>query len=215
MKILIAEDDLVSRTVLERTLHDWGHEIVVVCDGEEAWNALRQDDAPKLAVLDWMMPVLDGLEVCRRLQSLQRAEPTYIVMLTALHRKEDVVAGLDGGANDFITKPFDRKELHARIRVGERMILLQRTLAERVVALEAALAQVKQLQGLLPICSYCKNVRDDQNYWLRVDDYLTAHSEMRFSHGICPDCYRKVVLPGFAADGIALDGETPPPTVAE
>jgi DNA-binding response OmpR family regulator len=205
MKILIAEDDQVSRTALERTLQSWRHEVVVVCDGESAWNVLKSDDAPKLAILDWMMPGINGAEVCRRARELGRAEPTYLILLTAKHRKEDVAVGLYSGANDFVTKPFDRRELHARIRVGERVTALQSELVERVHALEIALAQVKQLQGLLPICCYCKNVRDDQNYWRQVDEYLTSHSDVRFSHGICPDCYRDIALPELALQGIKPD----------
>jgi sigma-B regulation protein RsbU (phosphoserine phosphatase) len=207
MKILIAEDDPISRVVLERTLTSWGHEVVVVCDGEAAWEILKRADAPKLAILDWMMPLVDGLEVCRRVRTLARTEPTYIILLTAKHQKEDIANGLDSGANDYVTKPFDRRELRARLNVGERMTILQRDLAERVHALEAALEQIHQLQTLLPICSYCKSVRDDQNYWQKLDTYFAKHSDVQFSHGICPDCYRDVVVPEMAALGIDLDKE--------
>jgi CheY-like chemotaxis protein len=205
MKMLIAEDDQVSRTVLERALQGWGHEVVAVSDGNDAWNLLQQDDAPKLAILDWMMPGLDGVEVCRRVRGLERSEPTYIILLTAKHQKDDVVAGLNNGANDYVTKPFERRELQARVQVGERMTALQHELAERIRELEAAMAQVKQLQGLLPICSYCKAVRDDENYWQHVDAYIEAHSEAKFSHGICPDCFRNVVMPEMTALGIDCD----------
>jgi sigma-B regulation protein RsbU (phosphoserine phosphatase) len=205
MKILIAEDDPISRIVLERTLTSWGHEVVVVCDGQAAWEILKRDDAPKLAILDWMMPHIDGLEVCRRVRSLTHSEPTYIILLTAKQQKADVASGLESGANDYVTKPFDRRELRARLDVGERMTNLQRDLAERVQALEAALEQIHQLQTLLPICSYCKNVRDDQNYWQKLDTYFAKHSDVQFSHGICPDCYRDIVVPGLAAQGIELE----------
>lgn len=205
MKILIAEDDPISRVVLERTLTNWGHEVVVVCDGQSAWDILQRGDAPKLAILDWMMPLIDGLEVCRRVRALARSEPTYIIFLTAKHQKDDIASGLDSGANDYVTKPFDRRELRARLDVGERMTKLQRDLAERVHSLEAALEQIRQLQMLLPICSYCKNVRDDQNYWQKLDTYFAKHSDVQFSHGICPDCYRDVVVPEMAAQGIELE----------
>lgn len=121
--------------------------------------------------------------------------PAYVIMLTAKSEKQDVVAGLCAGADDYITKPFNRLELHARIKVGIRIAELQKTAADRVVELELALSRVKQLQGLLPICSYCKKVRDDQNYWQQVDSYITKHSEVEFSHGICPDCYVRLVEP--------------------
>jgi len=204
MKILIAEDDAISRVVLERTLKSWGHEVVVVCDGQAAWDILQRADAPKLAILDWMMPFVDGLEVCRRVRTLERAEPTYVILLTAKQQKEDIVSGLDSGANDYVTKPFDRRELRARLNVGERMTVLQRDLAERVRSLEVALEQIQQLQTLLPICSYCKSVRDDENYWQKIDTYFAKHSDVQFSHGICPDCYRDVVMPEMAALGIDL-----------
>ncbi|MBP3960457.1 response regulator [Gemmata sp. G18] len=198
-RALIAEDDPVSRTLLERTLQGWGYEVVVTCDGAEAWAALLADDAPHLAILDWMMPGLEGTEVCRRVRALAQSIPTYVILLTARGQSDDIVAGLDSGADDYVTKPFDRQELRSRIRVGERVIALQQGLAERVQELEAVLGQVKELKGLLPICSYCKAVRDDQNYWHRVETYITAHSAARFSHGICPGCWKGVVEPELAS----------------
>ncbi|HUE16799.1 MAG TPA: response regulator transcription factor [Planctomycetaceae bacterium] len=193
MKILIAEDDLVSRTMLSRLLTTWGHEVVVTIDGQAAWDILQRDDAPKLAILDWMMPEMDGVEVCRRVHRRERSEPTYLILLTAKDRTEDVVEGLNSGANDYLVKPFDRRELEARVRVAERMVSLQHDLAERVRELQDALAQIHQLQGLLPICSYCKKIRDDGNYWQQVDGYLSTHAGVQFSHGVCPDCYAQCI----------------------
>jgi len=168
---------------------------VVAADGAEAWSVLQRDDAPSLAILDWMMPELAGVEICRRMREIPTSTPPYLILLTARAERGDVVAGLDAGANDYLTKPFDRAELRARVQVGAQVLELQRKLAERVLELEDTLAQVKQLQGLLPICSYCKNIRDEQNYWQRVDSYLMEHADVMFSHGICPDCYRDVVQP--------------------
>lgn len=195
MKILIAEDDTVSRRVLAATLEMFGYEVVVAADGAEAWTALQRDDAPSLIILDWMMPELDGVEICRRIREISTSTPPYLILLTAKSEKGDVVAGLDAGANDYLTKPFDRAELRARVQVGAQVLELQKNLADRVGELEDALAQVKQLQGLLPLCSYCKNIRDEQNYWQRLDSYLMEHADVMFSHGICPDCYREVVQP--------------------
>lgn len=195
MKILIAEDDVVSRRLLEATLIRWGYEVIATRNGIEAWDILQGEDAPLLAILDWMMPGMDGLEVCRRLRSLQRAIPPYLIILTAKGRQQDIVTGLEAGANDYVTKPFNREELRARMQVGTRMVELQQSLAERVYALEDALARVKLLQGLLPICSYCKKIRDDQNYWQQVEAYIAEHSEAQFSHSICPDCYDTKVIP--------------------
>jgi DNA-binding response OmpR family regulator len=195
MKILIAEDDPVSRRLLEATLEKFGYDVVVVADGAEAWTALQRADAPPLAILDWMMPEMAGVEICRRVRQIPTSTPPYLILLTAKTERGDVVAGLDAGANDYLTKPFDRGELRARVQVGVQVLELQKNLADRVGELEDALAQVKQLRGLLPICSYCKNIRDEQNFWQRVDNYLMEHADVMFSHGICPDCYKKIVQP--------------------
>jgi sigma-B regulation protein RsbU (phosphoserine phosphatase) len=195
MRILIAEDDSVSRRLLEATLGKWGYEVISTTDGVQALEALSQPDAPSLAVLDWMMPGLDGAEVCRRVRSLGADRLLYIILLTAKGRKEDIVQGLTAGADDYIIKPFDRSELKARINVGERILRLQAELAAHVKELELALANVKLLQGLLPICCYCKKIRDDRNYWQQVDTYVADHSEVQFTHGICPECRDKIVKP--------------------
>ncbi len=141
MRILIAEDDPVSRRLLEATLGKWGHAVVVARDGDEALAVLQSADTPALAILDWMMPGLAGVEVCRRVRQAPAATPTYIILLTAKTEKEDVVAGLEAGADDYLTKPFARVELRARIEVGGRVIKLQRGLAERVEELNQALAE--------------------------------------------------------------------------
>jgi phosphoserine phosphatase RsbU/P len=205
MKILIAEDDLVSRTMLLRLLTSWGHEVVVTLDGKAAWEVLQKDDTPKVALLDWMMPEMDGVEVCRRSHGLARHEPTYVILLTAKDRTEDLVMGLESGANDYLIKPFDRRELQARLRVAERVVSLQHEVAERVRELQDALAQIHQLQGLLPICSYCKKIRDDGNYWQQVEGYVSSHTGVRFSHGVCPECYEKVVAQLNEAAAVASD----------
>ncbi|MCJ7502632.1 MAG: response regulator transcription factor [Acidobacteriia bacterium] len=195
MRILIAEDDAVSRRRLEATLQKWGYEVLAVEDGLAAWEVLQGEMPPPLAILDWMMPGMDGIEVCRKVRERSPSRPLYIIVLTARGSREDVVAGLQAGGDDYVTKPFDREELHARVRVGLRVLQLQMNLADRVRELEEALARVKQLQGLLPICSYCKKIRDDQNYWQQVEGYISEHSEAIFSHGICPDCFEKFVKP--------------------
>jgi phosphoserine phosphatase RsbU/P len=197
--VLIAEDDPVSRRLLESTLRRWGYDLTVTTDGEEAWRLLRAADVSLLAVLDWMMPGLDGVEICRRVRSLRGPTPPYLILLTAKTRRQDVVEGLEAGADDFIGKPFDRDELRARLNVGVRILGLQRRLAERVHDLEAAMSRVKQLQGLLPMCAYCKKIRDDRNYWQQVEEYVSAHSDAQFSHGICPDCYDRVLEPQLRA----------------
>jgi sigma-B regulation protein RsbU (phosphoserine phosphatase) len=191
MRVVIAEDESISRQLLERALTDWGHEPVSAFDGVEAWKILQSDGAPKLAILDWCMPGMDGVEICRRMGETPDPEPAYIILLTGRNAKADVVTGLRAGANDYVTKPFDRDELRARLNVGRKVVELQHILASRVRELEVALTQVRSLEGLLPICSYCKKIRDDHNYWQQVETYLLDRAGVRFSHGICPECLER------------------------
>ena len=149
MRILIAEDDPVSSRVLEVTLTKWGHDVVTTENGLEAWAALQKDDAPRLAILDWMMPGIEGPEVCRRVRRNFKTAPTYIILLTALQDKEQMVEGLEAGADDYLTKPFDRSELRVRLQAGARIIELQGRLAQRVRELEAAIAERKQAEKAL------------------------------------------------------------------
>jgi sigma-B regulation protein RsbU (phosphoserine phosphatase) len=195
MRILIAEDDPVSRRVLEDTLTQWGDDLVVTTTGSQAWEALQQEAAPQMAILDWIMPGMDGLQLCQKIRETPGAELTYIILVTSSGGTKDIVAGLEAGANDYVTKPFDREELRARVRVGMRVLELQNSLAERVKELQEALAHVKQLQGILPICCYCKKIHNDEKYWQRVEDYVAEHSEVLFSHGICPECWETIVGP--------------------
>jgi CheY-like chemotaxis protein len=195
LPVLIAEDEPGSRRLLEAALRRWGHDVVVTADGDEAWAALQRLGAPSIAILDWMMPGVDGVEICRRLAAQDSPTPPYVILLTANTRQADVVAGLEAGADDYMGKPFDHDELRARLIVAMRVVALRRKLAERVRELEAAVARVQQLHGLLPICSYCKNIRNDRNYWQRVEDYVSAHSAAQFSHSVCPECYERFVVP--------------------
>ena len=149
MKILIAEDESVSRRVLKMTLESWGHEVTEACDGAAAWDVLQSADAPKLAILDRTMPLMDGIAVCRRARQHQSATPVYIILLTAKSSKQDIVVGFEAGADDYVTKPFDSDELHARVEVGIRIVDLQRSLAQRVEQLEQALGELKQAQETL------------------------------------------------------------------
>jgi DNA-binding response OmpR family regulator len=195
MKILVAEDQAVSRHILAANLHKWGYDVTAVEDGTRAWEALQAEDAPQLVILDWLMPGMDGIEICRQLRQRPQTRPIYLILLTARRGQEDKIHGLQAGADDYITKPFNGEELRARVQVGIRVLELQGALAQRVRELEEALSSVKTLQGLLPICSYCKKIRDDQNYWQQVEGYISDHSEAQFSHGICPDCYVRFVQP--------------------
>ena len=190
VRLLVAEDEPMLRTKLKGLVEGWGYDVMTARDGLEAWEILRSPSAPALAVLDWNMPGLEGDEVCRRARAELVGKPLHIILLTALKlSRKDVVAGLEAGADDYLAKPFHAAELRARLRVGERVVSLEEQLRQRVADLESALNQIKQLHGLLPICSYCKKIRDDQNYWHQVEHYIAAHSATRFTHGICPTCF--------------------------
>ena len=194
MNILIADDDEAIRLILESTLKSWGHDVVVCRNGREAHKRLVADDAPSVAILDWVMPEMTGPEVCTALQTRDpAAPPIYLILLTSNDEQADIAAGLNAGANDYIVKPFRPIELQARLQAGLRVVGLQSALRERVQDLEEALRQVKHLHGLLPICCYCHKIRDDTDYWHRVETYISDHADVRFSHGICPDCFVKHV----------------------
>ena len=186
MRILIAEDDAVTARILDQLSRSWGYQTQLVKDGPASLDAMQAADAPQLALLDWMMPGLDGPEVCRQLRA--GGGTSYLILLTAKTHQADIVAGLDAGADDYLVKPFDPAELHARIKAGIRILDLQARLAAHVKELEEALGNVRRLSGLLPICSYCKAIRDDSDYWHRVEEYVTEHADVKFSHGICPKC---------------------------
>jgi DNA-binding response OmpR family regulator len=189
VKVLIADDDRIAAAVLAQTLRSWDFDVTVASDGAEALDWLEASGAlPTLAILDWMMPHIEGTDVCRRIRREMPLANMYLMLLTSLESKERVIAGLEAGADDYLIKPFDPEELRARVNVGVRVLALQERLAERVKELQEALANVKQLRGLLPICSYCKRIRADDQYWIQVESYIAERSNAQFSHAICPPC---------------------------
>lgn len=190
--ILIAEDHYVSRHLLERNLNNWGFEVSTAEDGEAALSVLESENAPAIAILDWMMPKLDGVEVCARVRKRANRPYVYLLLLTAKSQKDEVAAGLEAGADDYVIKPFDPDELRARLKVGQRVVQLERNLARKVYDLEQALGEVSRLKGLLPICMYCKSIRDDKDYWHQIEEYLHTETGTDFSHGICPSCMEKL-----------------------
>ena len=194
VRVLVADDDPTVRSVLSTRLEKWGFGVVTAEDGAQALDVLQATDGPSIGLLDWMMPELSGPDVCRRISAGAHATGRYLILLTARGGAANVAQGLSSGADDFIVKPCDDRELRARLCVAARVVRLESQLHERVRQLEGALANVKQLEALLPICSYCHSVRQDDNYWQRLDHYVQRHG-MTFSHGICPSCFETHMEP--------------------
>lgn len=190
MKILIAEDDLPSQKVLQVTLEKLGHQVIAVADGQAAWR--RVITAPfDVIVSDWMMPHMDGVELCRRIRGRRQKRYLYFILLTARSSRENYHEAMQSGVDDFLSKPLKADELATRLRVAERIL--------------GFIAQVSELKRLLPICSYCKRVRDDKSYWQDMEAYIRANTSTDFSHGICPDCYEKHIKPQLESMGTAGD----------
>jgi CheY-like chemotaxis protein len=214
MIVLIADDLDINRKLLRTLLTADGYDVLEASDGTEAFQILQGATGPIVGLIDWEMPEMEGIEVCRQARALESSAPIYLILLTVRDSKQDIVAGLKAGANDYITKPFDKTELLARVGIGKQMVQLQQALTERVAELGEALLSVKQLGGLLPICSYCKKIRDDQNYWQQVESYVGKHSDAKFSHSICPQCYEDIIKPQMVQMGVDPD-EAVPGTAAE
>ena len=191
MKALVVEDDPIARAVLEATLRKLGHESTAVTDGQAAWDLLQRQ-AFRLIISDWMMPQMDGLELCRRVRARGGEYVSFILLTGQTATVQNRTAAVEAGVDDFLTKPVNVDELWMRLHVAARILEFTR--------------QVRQLQEFLPICSYCKKIREDENYWGRVEDYINSHTGAKLSHSICPDCYTRVVIPEMKAAGI-----TPPP----
>jgi phosphoserine phosphatase RsbU/P len=201
MEVLIAEDNPGYRHMLQKVLSGWGYQVVVACDGVQAWDRLQQSEPPGLAILDWMMPGMDGVDICRQVRQTPHLATIYILLLTAKDNKRDIVAGLDAGADDYLTKPFHDQELRARLQVGVRVTELQRGLANRIREVEEAREREQRLERLLPICAWCKKIRDDSDYWQELESYFATRSNVRFSHGICPECAGRMMA-DVAANGL-------------
>ncbi len=188
--ILVVDDVAKNLEVIGNILSLEDYQISVAGDGQKAWTIIQRI-SPDLILLDIMMPTLDGYTLCRRIKALEDKKDIPIIFVTAKSSSDDLVKGFEVGAVDYVTKPFNAAELLARVRTH---IALYRTKKRNLFLIEElrqALCQVKKLTGLLPICSGCKKIRDDDGYWNKVEAYISAHSDVRFSHGICPDCVRK------------------------
>jgi sigma-B regulation protein RsbU (phosphoserine phosphatase) len=184
--VLIAEDDPVSARILQVALSKFGYEPVIARHGTEAWEIFDREPV-RVIVSDWMMPGLDGLALCEKVRARAQTPYTYFILLTAnqtsAHNYELASAA---GVDDFLTKPLDREAIRIRLHVAERILKYT--------------AEIRQLQKMIPICVYCRKVRDEHDYWDMVESYIQKETGSRFSHGACPECYGKEMqhlgLPG-------------------
>jgi DNA-binding response OmpR family regulator len=181
LNILAVEDDILARKIICRALRRLNHEVIEAADGEEAWTRL-QAGGVRVVVCDWIMPRLDGLDLCRRIRARTGTEYVYFILLTGnTASDENQRAAAEAGVDDFLTKPLDPQEIWMRLRVAERILRYA--------------TQVSQLETFLPICSYCKKIRDDKNYWQQIESYINKRTGTDFSHSVCPDCYQRVIVP--------------------
>lgn len=197
MKILIVEDDVIAATMLDGALRALGHETAIAADGLKGWT-LAQANGHRVIISDWRMPGMDGLELCRRLRE-RGGDYIYFILLSSVTTTgENLDQAMQAGVDDFLAKPAKIPELKARLHVAARILNYA--------------TQIQQLESFIPICSYCKNVRDDKNYWNQIENYIKARTGSSFSHGICPACYEKVMVPQMRELGMEAPpyGEMPP-----
>jgi len=191
MKILIVEDDPIAGAVLEASLRQFGHQVDHRGDGLAGWQRF-QAGPYRIVISDWLMPGLDGLELCRRIRA-GGGDYTYFILLSNLTNSgNNLDQAMAAGVDDFLPKPVNEAELKARLHVASRILNYA--------------TEVRQLQEIIPICGYCRKLRDDQNYWSQVEEYFKTHAGASFSHGVCPDCYDRVVVPQMRRMG----AEPPP-----
>lgn len=175
MRILVVEDDLVSRRLLGKILDSWGHEVLTAENGQEAWKILQEENL-RFVVADWMMPVMDGVELCRKIRSADISGYVYFILLTGKDRKEDIIEGLDGGADDYVTKPFDRDELKVRIRAGERILKLEKELTEKNTELQCLNNKLEKLARLDPLL----DIGNRRNFYENIQK--VHHRASRYGH---------------------------------
>jgi DNA-binding response OmpR family regulator len=174
MKILIAEDEPLAAKILQHALESLGHEVTAAPNGDKAWEAFDLDPV-RLIVSDWLMPGLDGLGLCQKVRERKKTPYTYFILLTSQETKpENYDLAAEAGVDDFLTKPLDRPTIRMRLRVAERILKFT--------------TEVRQLKEMIPICSQCRKVRNDKNYWQGVETYINEQTGSNFTHGICPEC---------------------------
>ena len=185
--ILIVDDTPENLKVLRSILMQQSYRVRVAINGQMAINSVAES-LPDLILLDIRMPGIDGFEVCRRLKADALFQQIPVIFLSASDDLDDKIRAFSSGGVDYVTKPFQVEEVLARVTMHLKTRELQKALEEKNADLETALASIKTLSGLLPICAQCKKIRDDQGYWNRIEKYISEHTDVSFSHGLCPEC---------------------------
>ena len=189
--VILIVDDVPENVQILGDLLSKSYKTFFALDGNEALKRAEKL-RPDLILLDVMMPVMNGHEVCRLLKTDENLRDIPVIFITALDRPEDESAGLKLGAADYITKPFNPDLVLLRIRNHLELKFQRDLLISRAVEIETAMAKIKVLSGIIPICASCKKIRDDAGYWQQVEEYISRHSEAEFSHGICNECIKKL-----------------------
>jgi sigma-B regulation protein RsbU (phosphoserine phosphatase) len=177
MKLIVADDEPVSLKLLVRTLQKWKYEVASCANGEEAWKEYLKGES-HVVISNWVMPGMDGIELCKKIRAQENDEYTYIILLTGKKGRDDFLQGMSAGADDYLTKPLAPLELKVRLEVAARILALK--------------SDVRVLRGILPICAWCKKIRDDEQLWHDVEEYISIHTGADFSHSICPSCHDQV-----------------------
>ena len=209
VKVLIAEDDPIASRLMRAVLADCELEVIVAADGDEAVEMIEREN-PALILLDWNLPGRTGLEICQHVRQRNQRERPYIVMVTCRDADDDVVTAFAAGADDYVRKPIHPRQLLARLQAGMRLVLREHALVQEHAALQTALASLRDMPALVPICSCCRRVSDGEDAWLAADRYLALRAGVQFTHGLCPTCAPRFLepkrrtgsgLPEFGADG--------------
>jgi len=188
VKILIAEDEYTTRLMVQVSLENWGYKVESAVDGNEAWSLMKKQEPPDIAILDWEMPEMDGIEVCLRIKELKRKNPVYVILLTGRDSQNDILQGFDAGADDYITKPFNDNELRSRVRVAERIVRIQSTLTKSLEELKMALDLVETFPDNVCVCSNCRKIEGEDASWHQLEAYVDNNNDSRFVQTICPEC---------------------------
>ncbi len=191
IEILVVDDDPDILFATARVVRKAGYPVVEASSGGECLQKIRESK-PDILLLDVLLPDAEGPDICRRIKGDADLKSIYVILISGVRTASDDQAdGLDGGADGYIARPISNRELVARVRAMERILTAERERDRLIVRLQDALAKVKTLSGMLPLCSYCKNIRDDEGYWNQIEAYIAKHSDAEFSHSICPDCAEK------------------------